>query len=90
MTDGGFGKRIAGPEADLELQMSTLTIAIRPSAIALFKAIVESYDNLATLRTEDPVQHHLKLYFVPEVATEIERLIDALSERFTIVRIAAS
>jgi len=45
----------------------TIRFAIEPAKIALFKAIVESYDNLATLRTDDPKQHHLKLYFSAEM-----------------------
>jgi len=40
-----------------------MLIAIPPGQIVLFKSIVESYDNLATLRTEDPVRHHLRIYF---------------------------
>jgi len=40
-----------------------------------FKAIIESYDNLATLRTEDPRRHRLKLYFAPEMADEVNALL---------------
>jgi len=58
-----------------------------PERIALFKAIVESYDNLATLRTEDPRQHHLKLYFSPEMAGEIEALLDSMQADFAIRRV---
>jgi hypothetical protein len=58
-----------------------------PERIALFKAVVESYDNLATLRTEDPRRHYLKLYFAPETAGEIEELLDSLQAEFTIRRI---
>ena len=67
--------------------MSTITLAIPPERIALFKAIIESYDNLATLRTEDPRQHHLKLYFAPELADEIEALLDSLQTDFAIGRV---
>jgi hypothetical protein len=67
--------------------MSTIVFAIQPAKIALFKAIIESYDNLATLRTEDPIRHHLKLYFAPESREELERLIDALTPQFAIVRL---
>ena len=46
----------------IRLRLKTIRFAIEPAQIAMFKAIVESYDNLATLRTEDPKLHHLKLY----------------------------
>jgi hypothetical protein len=69
--------------------MSTITLAIVPERIALFKAIVESYDNLATLRTEDPRQHYLRLYFAPEMADEVEALLDSLQSAFAIRRITS-
>jgi hypothetical protein len=69
------------------LAMSTMVLEMPPAKIALFKAIIESYDNLATLRTEDPVRHHLKLYFAPESREELERLIDSLTPQFAIVRL---
>ncbi len=68
--------------------MQTITLTMPPERIALFKAIVESYDNLATLRTDDPQQHHLKLYFSPELLSEIEALLDSLHPDFVISRIA--
>ena len=64
------------------LGMATMALMIRPARIALFKAIIESYDNLATLRTDDPRTHRLKLYFAPEVSDEVEALIAALTETF--------
>ena len=66
--------------------MSTITLALPPERIALFKAIIESYDNLATLRTEDPRHHYLKLYFAPEMAKEVEELLDALQADFSLRR----
>jgi hypothetical protein len=66
--------------------MATMLIWIPPELIALFKAIVESYDNLATLRTEDPAQHHLRLYFA--ATADVNGLIDSLAEQFSIRRIA--
>ncbi len=68
--------------------MATILIWIPPELIALFKSLIESYDNLATLRTEDPAQHHLRLYFAPESAAEFHALIDALTAQFSIRRIA--
>jgi hypothetical protein len=67
--------------------MNTITLAMPPERIALFKAIIESYDNLATLRTEDPRQHYLKLYFAPEMTSEIEALLDSLQADFAIRRL---
>ena len=49
-----------------------MLIAMPPEQIVLFKSIVESYDNIATLRTEDPVRHHLRIYFSPDSRDEIE------------------
>jgi Domain of unknown function (DUF4911) len=66
----------------------SLLISLPPSEILLLKSIVESYDNLATMRTEDPRRHHLRIYFAPESRSEIEALLGSLSERFHIGRIA--
>jgi Domain of unknown function (DUF4911) len=65
----------------------SLTLAIVPGEIARFKAIVESYDNLATLRTEDPRNHYLRLYFDVESTDEVEALLDALGQSFSVRRI---
>jgi uncharacterized protein DUF4911 len=67
--------------------MQTLWLAMPREHIAEFKALVESYDNLATLRTEIPRLHHLRLYFAPESAAEVEALIDSLTDRFAIRRL---
>ncbi len=67
--------------------MATMLIAIPPEQIALFKALIESYDNLATMRTEDPAQHHLRLYFAPESSADFSALIEALTAQFAIRRI---
>ena len=67
--------------------MASMLIWIPPELIALFKAIIESYDNLATLRTEDPTQHHLRLYFAPESALDVDGLIDSLAAQFSIRRL---
>ena len=50
-----------------------MLIAIPPEQIVLFKSIVESYDNIATLRTEDPTRHHLRIYFSAESRDEDQR-----------------
>ncbi len=71
-------------------RLATITFAIPPEKIALFKAIVESYDNLATLRTEDPRRHHLKLYFSAESEAQVRALLDSMRERFEIHEIAAA
>jgi hypothetical protein len=69
-------------------RQKTILFAIEPARIAMFKAIVESYDNLATLRTEDPRLHHLKLYFAEEMEGEVRALLDSMRERFSIREIA--
>jgi hypothetical protein len=67
--------------------LKSALIAIPPAQIVLFKSIVESYDNLATLRTEDPRRHHLRIYFAADQAGEVERLLAALDGRFEITRL---
>jgi hypothetical protein len=65
----------------------SMLIAIPPGEIVMFKSIVESYDNLATLRTEDPRTHRLRIYFAPEARAEVEALLESLAERFQIRRL---
>jgi len=83
MCEGTVRAGQAGPPA----AMSTILLAIAPEKIVLFKAVIESYDNLATLRTEDPRRHHLKLYFAPESAAEVNALIDSLAAGFALRRL---
>jgi hypothetical protein len=59
-------------------------MAIPPARIAEFKAIIESYDNLATLRTEDPRRHHLRLYFASDQKDTVIQLVESLRERLGI------
>ena len=68
--------------------LKTIRFAIEPPKIALFKAIFESYDNLATLRTDDPKQHHLMLYFSADAETDVRALLESLRERFSIREIS--
>ncbi|HUY27103.1 MAG TPA: DUF4911 domain-containing protein [Candidatus Binataceae bacterium] len=65
-------------------KLQSLLIAIAPAQIALFKSIVESYDNLATLRTEDPVRHHLRIYFAEDQAADVDHLLESLAGQFSI------
>ena len=67
--------------------IASMLIAIPPEQIVLFKSIVESYDNLATLRTEDPVRHHLRIYFSADSRGEVEAMMVSLSAQFDIERI---
>jgi hypothetical protein len=70
-----------------EPKIDSMLIAIAPEQIVLFKSIVESYDNIATLRTEDPIQHHLRIYFSADSREEIEALIESLAAQFSIGRL---
>ena len=63
--------------------MRSVVLWIEPSQIMLFKAIIESYDNLATLRTVDPARHHLRLYFGPESEGDVMTLLAAIGGRFS-------
>jgi hypothetical protein len=64
-----------------------MLIAIPPEQIVLFKSIVESYDNLATLRTEDPARHHMRIYFAADSRDEVEALIASLALQFDLERL---
>ena len=67
--------------------IDSILIAIPPEQIVLFKSIVESYDNLATLRTEDPHLHHLRIYFSADMRGEVEALMASLAGQFSIRRL---
>ena len=67
--------------------IASMLIAIPPEQIVLFKSIVESYDNLATLRTEDPARHHLRIYFSADSREEVEAMMTSLAMQFAIERI---
>ena len=68
-------------------EIDSFLIAIPPAEIVLFKSIFESYDNLATLRTEDPRQHHLRIYFSADSRGEVDALLTSLETRFMIRRL---
>ena len=72
------------PSEEKIVDFESILIAIPPARIAEFKAIIESYDNLATLRTEDPRRHHLRLYFASDQKDTVNQLIESLRERFEI------
>lgn len=57
--------------------------ALAPENIALFKAIIESYDNLATLRTEEPRRHLMCLYFSADTESDVRSMLDSLRDRFS-------
>lgn len=67
--------------------IDSMLISMPPEQIVLFKSIVESYDNTATLRTEDPVRHHLRIYFSADTRDEIEALMASLAAQFQIERL---
>jgi hypothetical protein len=62
-------------------------LRVEPKTIMLFKAIIESYDNLATLRTEDPTRHHLRLYYGVESEAEVMDLLARVADQFSLQRI---
>jgi hypothetical protein len=76
-------------EENQHLHLKTVRFAIEPAKTALFKAIVESYDNLATLRTDNPKLHHLVLYFAEDQEGEVRALLDSLRARFAIRELKA-
>lgn len=68
--------------------MATMLIHLPPELIVVFKSIVEAYDNLVTLRTEDPGRHLLKLAYAPETSADVEALIASLAAELAIERVA--
>ncbi len=69
-------------------KIDSILIAIPPAEIVLFKSIVESYDNFATLRTEDPQLHHMRIYFSADSRDEVNALLTSLEARFSIRRLS--
>lgn len=67
--------------------MSSVVLWVEPHKIMLFKAIIESYDNLATLRTEDPARHHLRLYYGIESESDVMELLARIADKFSLRRI---
>ncbi len=66
----------------------SIVLEVQPEHIAMLKAVIESYDNLATLRTADPVRHHLKLWFSPEHQADVEAVLAELALTCPMRRIA--
>jgi hypothetical protein len=57
----------------------SIVLEVQPQHIALLKAVIESYDNLVTMRTADPVRHHLKLWFSPQHQADVEAVLAELA-----------
>jgi hypothetical protein len=70
------------------LLIVSMVLEVAPEHIAMVKAVIESYDNLATLRTADPVRHHLKLWFSPAQQADVEAVLEELSATCPTRRIA--
>ncbi|MHB8382751.1 MAG: DUF4911 domain-containing protein [Candidatus Binataceae bacterium] len=68
-------------------RLGSILIAIAPARIALFKSILESYDNLATLRTEDPARHYLRIYFGEDQRADVEQVLGSLVAQFEFRRV---
>jgi hypothetical protein len=66
----------------------SMILEVQPEHIAMLKAVLESYDNLVTLRTADPVRHHLKLWFSPEHQADIDAVLAELASTCPMRRIA--
>ncbi len=66
----------------------SIVLEVQPEHIATLKAVIESYDNLATLRTADPQRHHLKLWFSPEHRDDIEAVLAEMAPACPMRRVA--
>jgi hypothetical protein len=73
------------PERSAEIM--SIVLEVQPEHIAMVKAVIESYDNLATLRTADPVRHHLKLWFSPEHQADLDAILAELAQTCPMRRI---
>ncbi len=67
--------------------INSVLLWVVPQKIGLFKAIIESYDNLATLRTEDPARQHLRLYYGVESESDVMELLARIADKFSLRRI---
>ena len=70
--------------------LKTIRFDMPPEKIALFKAIVESHDNLVTLRTENPQTHRLCIYFDADSGADVLAVFESLIEPFAITGIENS
>ncbi len=71
-----------------EPAIMSIVLEVAPQDMVLFKSIIESYDNLATLRTEDPRRHLLKMWFDPALEDDINRLLDSLAPKIRLKRMS--
>lgn len=63
-------------------------VSVRREQIVVFKSIVESHDNLATLRTEDPHRNILRIYFAPELKDEVEAMLAGLPKQLELTKLS--
>ncbi len=66
----------------------SIVLEVAPEHIAMLKAVIESYDNLVTMRTADPVRHHLKLWFSPQHRADVDAILAELAATCPMRRIA--
>jgi hypothetical protein len=83
-------KQIDLPQDTTEPRFRSLILEVAKPDIAFFKAIIESYDNLATLRTEDPKLSHLKLWFAPELEAHVNEILASLAPMMSIRIVSAA
>lgn len=55
-----------------------LRLAIAPSRIHFLKFILEGYDGLALLTTEDPDQGLVEIRYPPEIKSELLELLQSI------------
>jgi len=66
----------------------SMVLEVQPEHIAMLKAVLESYDNLVTLRTADPVRHHLKLWYSAQHKADVDAVLAELSLTCPMRRVA--
>jgi hypothetical protein len=58
----------------------SIYLRLRPKDIAYFKFILETYEGMAVVRTEDPSEAVVELMVAPGWEEDVRRVLDGLQE----------
>jgi hypothetical protein len=70
-----------------EPRFKSIAVTVPRALIVVFKSIVESHDNLATLRTEDRRRNILKIYFAAELEEDVEAMLAGLAKEMEVKKV---
>lgn len=71
------------------LEIETWYYRVDPKRIVLIKSILEGYEGLVVVRTEDPKEGIVQLLVSPDFKEEMEQIIQDLSRRIWMERTAS-